>query len=97
MATLPQAVAQLRKEAEAEMDREHARINADAQARLALIRRNIEFEVASVRLEGTRALRKRTADLAFAQAERRFAEQTSHSFEGLYLQDFVHVIEQGKN
>ncbi len=97
MANLPEEKRRLEQQAAVEMEREHARILSETEDELAHIRRNVQAEVDAFHKEGTSRIRQHTADLAIASAERRLRERFASSEPADLLQDFIHLVDRGKN
>ncbi len=98
MATLADEVKRLRAEAELEMGREHGRIRHDTELEIARIQGHVDSESEALRNEGTQQIRGRTAQLAFALAERRLRDQLGFlTGSGGFVNDFIHLVEKGKN
>jgi len=98
MATLGDEVKRMRAEAEIEMGREHERILHDTELETARIQSHVESESEVLRNEGAQKIRRRTAQLAFAQAEQRLRDRIgSLSGSGEFVNDFIHLMEKGKN
>jgi len=102
MANLPQAIRALEQQAEAEMEREHQRILRETDEELARIHGNVEAEIDAFRQEGTDRVRQHTAQVAIELAERRLRDRFSSGASGDplqkdLLQDFIHLVDRGKN
>ena len=97
MATLAEAVAKLRAEAALEMEREHRRVNEQTQEEIAHINHNVAAELDAVQNEGADRVRRRTAQLALGLAERRLHDRFASGEPANLMQDFIHLVEQGKN
>ncbi len=97
MAGLADEVKKLRAESALEMEREHERFRQQTQAELKHIQRNISAEIEAFRNEGVQQIRQHTAKLALDLAERQLRERFRSSEPQDLLQDFVHLVERGKN
>lgn len=97
MALLPEEVNKLKEEARIAMDREYTRRKEDTARDLRHIQDTSAAEIEAIRLESIRQLRQRTAQLALQRAERRLAERSPDSSNDELMQDFLHLVERGKN
>jgi F-type H+-transporting ATPase subunit b len=97
MATLPEAVKQLRAEASLEMEREHRRVLQQTQEEIAHINHNVAAEAEAFQKEGADRVRRRTAQLALDRAEQRLRDRFAQGEPPGLLQDFIHLVERGKN
>ncbi len=97
MATLAGEVRKLREQSATELEREHRLVQQDTEAEIEHIRHNIQAEIEAFRNEGIQQIRRHTAELALKLAEQRLRDRfTSGEPEDLF-QDFVHLVERGKN
>src|SRR5581483_9138661 len=97
MATLTDEVKRMRAQSAAEMEREHQRVRNETAMEIEHIHKNVAAEMEALRKEGRRQVRQQTAQLALQLAERRLRDRfASSASEGL-VQDFVQLIERGKN
>lgn len=97
MATLGEAVKALREEASAEMRREHQRVLQQTQEEIAHINHNVVAETEAFEKEGADSIRRHTAQLALNAAERRLQDRFAQGEPREFLQDFIHLVERGKN
>ena len=97
MASLAEEVKRMREQAQIEWDREHERLRKEADSDIAHIRQNVANEVEAFRLEGSQRLRRHTADLALQLAERRLHERFAQPGSGNLIDNFIHLVERGKN
>lgn len=97
MANLAAEKKRLEQEAEVELQREHERLQRETEAEIAHIRRNTEAELDALRAEGSQRIRRHTARLALDLAERRLQEQFASAGSGDLIEDFVHLVDRGKN
>ena len=98
MATLGDEVKRMRAEGEIEMGREHNQILRDTATELERIQSHVESESEVLRNEGAQKIRRHTAQLAFASAERRLRDQIGAlAKSGEFVNDFIHLVEKGKN
>ena len=95
MATLGEEVRKMREQARIEMEREHERRRQETADELEHINRSIAAEVQALRSEATNQIRQRTAQLALRLAERRLRDTAAPSNDQLF-QDFIHLVERGK-
>ena len=97
MANLSSEVGRLRAEAQAEMEREHARMIAQTQEEIAYIQRNNAAEIEALRGEGADRLRVHATYQALAMAEARLRARFADSDQKDLFNDFVQLVERGKN
>lgn len=97
MATLAEAIKKMREEASAEMRREHERVLEQTQEEIAHINHNVAAETEAFEKEGADRVRRHTAQLALSAAERRLEERFAKGEPPVLLQDFIHLVERGKN
>ncbi len=97
MADLSSEVGRLRAEAQGEMEREHARMNAQTREEIAYIRRSTAAEIEALRGEGADKLRVHATQQALALAEARLRTRFAASDQKDLLNDFVRLVERGKN
>ncbi len=97
MATLAEAVGKLRAEAALEMEREHGRVLQQTQEEIAHINHNVAAEVDAFQNEGEDRVRRHTAELALGLAERRLQDRFASGEPPGLMQDFIHLVELGKN
>lgn len=95
MATLGEEVKQMREQARSQMEREHQRRQEETAGELAHINSSVAAEIGALRAEAAHQIRQRTAQLALRQAERRLQETAASSNDVLF-QDFIHLVERGK-
>lgn len=95
MATLAEEVKGMREQSRIEMEREHERRRQETADELAHINGSVAAEIAALRAEAAQQIRQRTAQLALLQAERKLRERAPSSNDGLF-QDFIHLVERGK-
>ena len=97
LATLADQVKRLRLEAAEIMERDHRRILQETDQELEHIHANVAAEIEAFRAEGRQKIRRHTAQLALASAERRLRDRlSSGQFDNL-VGDFVHLVEGGNN
>ena len=97
MASLGDEVERIRRQAEIEIEREHQRLNQQTEAEVRRIEQNAGNEIDALRLEAARRVQKQTAQAALALAERRLTERFAQGEPDTLINDFVHLIERGKN
>jgi F-type H+-transporting ATPase subunit b len=97
MATLPDEVKRMKEQAAAEMEREHRRRQEETAKNVRRIEDMSAAEIEALRQEAIRGARQRTAQSALQLAEERLAARVSDSSNSDLLQDFIHLVERGKN
>lgn len=97
MASLAEEVKRMREQAEAEWEREHQRLRDEAESDIRHINQNVRNEIEAFRLEGSQQLRRHTANLALALAERRLHERFARPESGNMVDNFIHLVERGNN
>ena len=97
MATLPDEIKRLRERGAAEMERAHERVRKETELEIAHIRQNAEAEMDALRSEGAARVRRHTAQLALNAAERRLRDRLAAQDEGPFIDDFIRLVERGKN
>lgn len=97
LATLADEVKRMRQQSKIDWDREHERLRTEADNDIAHIRHNVANEIEAFRLEGVQQLRQHTAQLALQLAERRLQERFAHPGSGNLIDNFIHLVEKGKN
>jgi F-type H+-transporting ATPase subunit b len=97
MANLAGEMEKIRAEAKAEMQREHERMLNETKQEIEHIHRNVAAEAAGLSLEGALNVRQHTTHLALALAERRLRDRFSGANADDLLQDFVNLVDRGKN
>jgi F-type H+-transporting ATPase subunit b len=97
MASLGEEVKKLKDQARREWEREHDRLRKEADSEIEHIHGNVANEIEAFRLEGVQRLRQHTARLALELAERRLRNRFASGEPEEQLQNFVHLVERGKN
>jgi F-type H+-transporting ATPase subunit b len=97
MANLSGEVGRLRAESQAEMEREHARMIAQTKEEIAYIQKSTGEQLEALRGEGADKLRVHATQQALAQAEARLRERLAGADQKDLFDDFVHLVERGKN
>ena len=95
MATLEEEVKRMREQARTEMEREHERRRQETAGELEHINHSVAAEIGALRAESANQIRQRTAQLALRQAERKLRDTAASANDGLF-QDFIHLVERGK-
>ncbi len=96
MANLQAEVARMKAEANAEMERERQRFQDETAEEMAHMARNADYEIESLRTEGTRQVKRHTAHLALARAEQRLQAHFAASFDQNNVNEFIGLVE-GRN
>ncbi len=97
MASLSDEVKKLREQSAADMEREHQRVQEDTQQGLRRIENNVNAEIEAFRQRGVRRVRQRAAQAAFELAAQRLQAQAGTGEAEESVQDFIHVVEQGRS
>lgn len=97
MASLGEEVKRMREQSRVEWEREHERLRQEADSDIEHIRHNVTAEIEALRLEGSQRLRQHTARLALELAERRLRHRFTTGEPEDLLQNFIHLVERGKN
>jgi F-type H+-transporting ATPase subunit b len=97
MATLAEEVKKMRAQAAIELEREHRRVRRETAQEIEHINRQINNEIDALRKEATERVRHHAAQLAVELAQRRLQDRFAPGEPDYLLQDFVHLVEQGKN
>ena len=97
MANLAGEVGKLRAEAQQEMEREHQRMMAQTKEEIAYIQRSTGAEIDALRAEGADKLRAHATHEALARAEAHLRERFAKSDQHDQLDEFINLVERGKN
>jgi F-type H+-transporting ATPase subunit b len=97
MANLAGEMEKIRAEAKAEMQREHERMLNETKQEIEHIHRNVAAESEGLQAEGALKVRQHTTHLALALAERRLRDRFTGANSDDLLQDFVNLVDRGKN
>ena len=97
MASLAEEVKKMKEQARIEWDREHERLQHEADSDIDHIHHNVANEIEALRLEGAQKLRRHTAQLALQMAEQRLRDRFAGGEPDNLLQNFIHLVERGKN
>jgi F-type H+-transporting ATPase subunit b len=97
MATLPEEVKRMKEQSATAMEREHRRRQEDTAREVRRIGEASAAEVEALRQEAIRTARQQTARSALQLAEERLAARVAGSSSDELIQDFIHLVERGKN
>jgi F-type H+-transporting ATPase subunit b len=97
MATLPEEIRRMREQAAAEMERAHQRFRHETELEIGHIRHNAAAEIEALRSEGAAQVRRHTAQLALNAAERRLRDRFAAQDAAPFIDDFIRLVERGKN
>lgn len=97
MATLAEEVQRMREQAHTEWEREHKRLEQEADAEINHIHQNVNNEIEAFRLEGSQKLRKHTAQLVLELAERRLRNRFAKGEPEDLFRNFIHLVDRSKN
>lgn len=101
MATLAEEVKTLREQSAAAMTREHERLRRDTADETKRILTHAHVEIQALREEGEQQVRRDAVGLALQAAEARLRSQLGSGSAGYeqdaLLQDFIHLVESGRN
>ena len=97
MASLPQEVEKLRQQGRQEMEREQARFRQQTQAEVERIKIHAGIEIDALRKEAADRVQLHTAQLALGLAERRLQDRFASGEPADLTDDFIRLIERGKN
>jgi F-type H+-transporting ATPase subunit b len=97
MANLAAEVQKIRDQGRAEMEREHARIQRETQTEIERIRHNADNEVEALRKEAAQRVEYHTAQRAIERAERRLSDRFAQGEPSGLIDDFIRLVERGKN
>jgi F-type H+-transporting ATPase subunit b len=96
MSNLSGEVDRMKAEAAAEMEREHDRLKRETAQEIEHLDRNAEFEIDSLRAEGALQVKRHTAQLALALAERRLQSHFAQNDAQNNVREFVSLVGAGK-
>jgi F-type H+-transporting ATPase subunit b len=96
MSNLSGEVARMKAEAAAEMEREHDRLKRETAQEVEHLDRNADFEIDSLRAEGALQVKRHTAQLALALAERRLQSHFAQNDGQNNVREFVSLVGAGK-
>lgn len=97
MASLGEEVKKLREQAQKEWERERERLRQEADSDIEHIHHNVVNEIEAFRVEGSQQLRQYAARLALESAEQRIRHRFAGGEPQELLQNFIHLVERGKN
>jgi F0F1-type ATP synthase membrane subunit b/b' len=97
MATLSEEVQRLREQGNVEMEREHERIQQQTAHELERIEQNAANEIEALRKEAADRVQLHTAQIALGLAEKRLRDRFAQGEPGSLIDDFVRLVERGKN
>ncbi|HEX4167601.1 MAG TPA: ATP synthase F0 subunit B [Bryobacteraceae bacterium] len=97
MASLSEEVNKLREQARLESEREHERVRQQTAAEVARIRQNAANEIDALRGEAAKRVQAHTAEIALGLAEKRLRDQFVQGEPNNLVEEFVDLIERGKN
>jgi F-type H+-transporting ATPase subunit b len=97
MAAIGQEINKLRQQAHLEWEREHDRLRREADQDIHHIHQNVKNEIEAFRLEASQHLRQQTARLALDRAEQRLRLRFAQGEPENVLENFIHLVERGKN
>jgi F-type H+-transporting ATPase subunit b len=97
MANLAGEVGKLRAESQVEMEREHARMIGQTKEEIDYIQRSAAAQIEALRGEGADRLRVHATQQALALAEARLRERFASLDQKDLYNDFVRLVERGKN
>lgn len=95
MATLPAEIEKIRRQHDESLAREYERVQAETEAEIRHIHANITAEIAALRKEGTRRIRRHTAASAVDLAERRLRNRLAAASSN-NVADFLDAVERGR-
>ncbi len=97
MAALSEEVEKVREQARKEFEREHQRLLEQTADEIARIQRSAAKEVEALRDESAKGIQQHTASLALGLAEKRLQDQFAKGEPKDLLDEFIHLVERGKN
>ncbi len=97
MANLAGEINKIRAQADIEMEREHKRIQHQTELEVARIHQSAPNEIEALRQEAANRVQLQTARIALEMAERRLQERFAQGEPGNPVDDFIRLIERGKN
>jgi F-type H+-transporting ATPase subunit b len=92
MSNLSGEVARMKAEAAAEIEREHQRMKHDTASEIEHLNRNTDYEIEFLRAEGAQQVKRHTAQLAFALAERRLQSHYGQNDSKNNIAEFVNLV-----
>lgn len=97
MSTLPAEIKRMREQGDAEMQRVRQGVLDETRLEIEHIRGNTRNEIEALRKEAADRVRRHTARLAIEAAERRLNETFAQGGEAPLLDDFIHLVERGRD
>jgi len=97
MAGLADEIRRMRRDAAIELERDHERFRHETRMGIEHIHHNVNAEIEAFRQQGIESVRRRTTELALHLAERRLEDRYRSGEPEDLLQDFIHLVERGKN
>lgn len=97
MATLGDEVRKMREQSAAEMEREHRRREHETEEGVRRIQANAEAQIQAFRQAATRSLQEYAAESALNLAATRLEERANRPLPEDALNEFIHLVERGKN
>ncbi len=97
MAHLGDEVNRLREQGNREMEREHERVRQQTESELQRIRQNAANEIEALRKEASDRVQLHTAQIALGLAERRLQDRFSQGEPADLIDDFIRLVDRGKN
>ncbi len=92
MSNLSGEVARMKAEAAAEIECEHQRMKRETAQEMEHLARNVDFEIDSLRAEGAQQVKRHTAQLALALAERRLQSHFAQKDLEGSVREFVGLV-----
>lgn len=97
MATLAEEIAKLKEQARVEQERAHQSLQHETELEIEHIHRNTQAEIDALRKESADQVRRHTAQLALNAAERRLRDRFANEDPSPFVDDFIRLVERGKN
>lgn len=97
MATLSEEVKKMREQAALEMQQEHRRRERETEEAVRRIQGNAEAQIQGFRQAAVRQLEAQAADIALELAAGRLADRAKAPLPEDALNEFIHLVERGKN
>jgi len=92
MSNLSGEVARMKAQAAAEIEREHQRMKQETAQEIEHLGRNTDYEIDFLRAEGANQVKRHTAQLAFALAERRLQSHYAQNDARNNVAEFVNLV-----
>jgi F0F1-type ATP synthase membrane subunit b/b' len=97
MANLAEEIKKIREQAHIEMEREHERIRHQTELEAQRIHHAAVNEINALRKEAADRVQLHTAQVALGLAERRLQDRFAQGEPDNLVDDFIHLVEHGKN